>query len=130
MTKYEELLAEYEDKLHIEEHPMHCDGLYADGCVWINSHMTNARKACILAEEAGHYETSVGNILDMKNLNHAKQEHSARIWAYKKLLSIEKIYDAAAKGYTKPHEMAEYLDVDEEFLRGYLHWQGILDISV
>ena len=31
------------------------DGLYADGCVWINSNMSESRKYCTLAEEIGHY---------------------------------------------------------------------------
>ncbi|MFQ9811247.1 MAG: hypothetical protein ACLRYB_18370 [Segatella copri] len=42
------------------------DGLYADGCAWINKDMKSNRKYCILAEEIGHYETSVGNILDQE----------------------------------------------------------------
>ena len=35
---------------------------------------------------------------------------------------------AAFEGNTELWDMAEYLDVDEEFLRDYLIYQGILDI--
>ena len=91
---------------------------------------TRSRKACILAEEIGHYMTSVGDILDTKDLNNARQELRARAWAYNKLLSFEKVFEAAAKGYTQVYEMAEYLDVNEKFLREGLAYHGILDISL
>lgn len=35
MTKYEDLISEYEKELLIEEHKMKTCGLYADGVVWI-----------------------------------------------------------------------------------------------
>jgi hypothetical protein len=89
---------------------------------------TSSRKMCVLAEELGHYMTSVGDILDQSDLNNAKQEHKARVWAYNRLLSVDKVIEAAANGYTTTWDMAEYLDVDEEFLKDYLTWQGILDI--
>lgn len=127
MTKYEELMAEYEH-LHIEERPMKNNGLYADDCVWINKDMASNRKYCTLAEEIGHYETSCGNILDQDDVINRKQERRARQWAYKKLLPIENIQFAASDGYTQIWEMAEYLDVDEEFLREALIYYGILDI--
>ena len=64
MTKYEELLAEYEEEIFIQERPMKNDGLYADGCAWINANKSSSSKRCILAEEVGHYKTTVGDILD------------------------------------------------------------------
>lgn len=130
MTNYETLLAEYDDFIDVTERSMINDGLYSDSCVWINKEMTTARKACVLAEEIGHYCTSVGDILEQKNIANAKQEQKARVWAYQKLLSVDKILDAASKGHTETWDMAEYLDVDEEFLKDYLAWQGILDISL
>lgn len=128
MTNYEVLLAEYDDFIDVTERSMLNDGLYSDGCVWINKGMTTARKACVLAEEIGHYCTSVGDILEQKNIANAKQEQKARVWAFEKLLSVDKIVEAASKGYTTTWDMSEYLDVDEEFLKDYLAWQGILDI--
>lgn len=130
MDNYETLLAEYDGTLTITEEKIMNPGLYCDGCIWISSQLTTSKKACILAEEIGHDKTSVGNILEQKNLNNAKQEQKARVWAYNKLLSVDKVIEAASKGYTATWDMAEYLDVDEEFLRDYLAWQGILDISL
>jgi len=127
MTKHEQLMAEYDD-LYIEERTMKNDGLYADRCIWLNADMTSAKKACILAEELGHYETTAGNILDQSNINNRKQEHTARKWAYEKIVPIENIQFAVADGHTELWDMAEYLDVDEEFLKDALIHYGILDL--
>ena len=127
MTKYEELIGEYEH-LIIEERPMVNDGLYADGCVWINQDMPTNRKACVLAEEVGHYETSSGNILDQTNTGNRKQELTARKWAYNKVVPEEKISEAISAGYTEVWEIADHLDVDEQFLIEALKYYGILDV--
>ena len=37
-------------------------------------------KASVLAEELGHYYTTVGNILDQEDAGNRKQEHKARTW--------------------------------------------------
>lgn len=128
MCKYDDLLAEYDDRLYIEEHNMENDGLYCDGCVWINRNMPNARKACMLAEEIGHYETSVGDILDQRNPNNIKQENKARKWAYEKMISYEDIINASRDGCHYVWEFAEYLDLDEEFVKDAFKHFGILDI--
>lgn len=127
MTKYEELIGEYE-QLIIEERPMENEGLYADGCVWINKNMSANKKACILAEEIGHYETTSGDILDQTDTGNRKQELIARKWAYNKVVPEEKISEAISEGYTEVWEIADHLDVDEQFLREALIYYGILDI--
>lgn len=127
MTKYEELIGEYE-QLIIEERPMINDGLYADGCVWINKDMSANKKVCILAEEIGHYETTSGDILDQTDTGNRKQELIARKWAYNKVVPEEKISEAISEGYTEVWEIADHLDVDEQFLREALIYYGILDI--
>lgn len=127
MTKHEQLMAEYDD-LYIEERSMINDGLYADGCVWINKDMPTSKKLAVLAEEIGHYETSSGNILDQNNTSNRKQELAARKWAYEKLVPIENIQFAFADGHTEIWDMAEYLDLDEEFLKEALIHYGILDV--
>lgn len=126
MTKYEELLAEYEKELFIQERPMKNDGLYADGVAWINSGQSTSSKRCVLAEEVGHYKTTVGNILDQTSIDNQRQEVRARRWAYHKILPPELIQFAFADGHTEIWDMAEYLDVDESFLREALQYYGIL----
>ena len=122
MTLYEELLAEYDDQLLIEERDLVNDGLYCDGVVWINRNLTTAKKLAIVAEEIGHHETSSGDILDQENLFSQRQEIQARRWGYRKVLPPEKIQSAIKEGYLTIPDAAEYLDVDEQFLRYALEY--------
>lgn len=92
-------------------------GLYSDNVIWINKNIeTSTEKACVLAEELGHYYTSAGNILDQSQIPNIKQERQARIWAAKKLIPLERFIEAFNYGCTNRYEVAEYLDVTETFL--------------
>ncbi len=93
-------------------------GIYIDGNVAINTSVINiAEKSCILAEELGHHYTSVGNILDMSVVENRKQEQQARLWAYDKMIGLPGIIKAyKARRIESAPEMADYLDVTEEFL--------------
>lgn len=127
MTKFEQLLAEFENDLVIEELPISVDGLYSDGVVWLREDMTAAQKHSVLAEEIGHHLTSSGDILNLSDINNQKQELKARRWAYEKILPPENIHFAIADGHTEMWDMAEYLEVDEAFLREALKYYGFLD---
>ena len=81
---------------------------------------TNAEKNGILAEELGHYYTTHGNILNTQNVSDIKQEQRARLWAYNKLIGLQGIITAYKHGCTSLHEMAEFLEVTEEFLNDSL----------
>lgn len=128
MTKYEELIAEYENELSIEEHKMSCDGLYCDDVIWINNRLSSAEKLSIVAEEIGHYQTSAGNILDQKNISNVRQEKIARRWAYEKLIPLNEIKKAFKNGITTIYELAEHFEVTEEFMRECLKHYKLLDI--
>lgn len=73
-------------------------------------------KACVLAEELGHYYTSTGNILD-DSVNARKQERHARAWAFDQQIGLSGLIRANTAGCRTSHEAAEYLDVPESFLR-------------
>lgn len=93
-------------------------GFYMDGNIAINTSVDNGtEKACILAEELGHYHTTVGNIMDMSDSQNRKQERQARLWGYNKLIGLTGIIKAFQSGCHSRHETAEYLDVTEEFLQ-------------
>lgn len=92
-------------------------GLYSNNVVCINKKIESSiEKACILAEELGHYHTTSGNILDQSKIENRKQEKRARNWAYKKLVPLEKLVQASNEGIQTKYELAEYLAVTEEFL--------------
>ena len=77
---------------------------------------TLAEKSCVLAEELGHYYTTTGCILDQNSSENRKQELKARMWAYDKQIGLSGIIDAFENKCETLHDMAEYLDVTEEFL--------------
>lgn len=129
--KYEALLDEaYENGLIVKEKPLQAhDGRIKGKRIALRSSIeTNAKKGCVLAEELGHYYMNAGDVLNQDDVINRKQERLARQWAYEKLVPIENIHFAASDGYTQLWEMAEYLDVDEEFLKEALICYGILDI--
>jgi hypothetical protein len=92
-------------------------GLYCDGTIGLNANIeTSAEKACILAEELGHYHTTVGDIIDMEDAQNRKQERQARLWAYNKQVGLLGLVRAYEAGCTSWHDAAEFLNVTESFL--------------
>ena len=128
MNRYEELIAEYENELNIEEHSMINKGLYCDNVVWINRKMSTAEKLSIVAEEIGHYKTSSGNILEQDSIANIKQELQARRWAYEKVLPLDLVMQAITNGLTEVYDLAEHFDVTEMFMRECLKHYRLLDI--
>ena len=93
-------------------------GLYCDGIIAISDRIrTRAEKTCVLAEELGHHFTSAGDIINMNSSNHQRQELRARLWAYNKQMGLIGIIKAHEYGCMDQSEMADYLDVTEEFLQ-------------
>ena len=82
----------------------------------IRRNLSTKEKGCVLAEELGHYYTTVGNILDQTNASNRKQERRARLWAYDRLIGLSGIVKAYRHGCKNFAETAEYLDVTEVFL--------------
>lgn len=92
-------------------------GLYSNNVVCINKKIESSiEKACVLAEELGHYHTTSGNILDQTKLINRKKEKVARSWGYEKLVPLHKIIDAHKNHVTGRFEFAEFLGVTESFL--------------
>lgn len=96
------------------------DGRIKNNKIYLRQDMTVTNKKCVLAEELGHYHTTTGNILDQQDICNRKQERRARIWAYDLLIDLSGIIKAYKHGCSNLHEMADYLEVTEEFLRGAL----------
>lgn len=116
---YEELQIQHED-LNIVEMDLSgvngLKGLYVDGNIAVVENIPEKEKACILAEELGHYYTTTGDILDQTTTDSRKQERKARIWAYNKQIGLLGIVKAYQQGCRNRYEAAEYLGVTEEFL--------------
>lgn len=130
---YEELAIQYSD-LKIKEVDFsemdpegEIEGLCIKDKIFIRNNLINSNeKVCILAEEIGHYHTTVGNILDQSRIENRKQELKARRWAVKRLVRVEQLVNAFNEGLRYKYEIAEYLGVTEEFLETALqHFLGI-----
>ncbi|MEC0234424.1 ImmA/IrrE family metallo-endopeptidase [Paenibacillus kribbensis] len=93
-------------------------GLYGDGVILLDKRIsTIVEKACILAEELGHFHTSSGNILDQKDIRNRKQELRARQWAYQCMIPLDRIVQAHHVRVSGRYDLAEYLGITEEFLQ-------------
>jgi len=77
---------------------------------------TNKERSCVLAEELGHYYMNTGDILNPKDLNNSKQEHLGRMYAYNRLIGLAGIVNAYKAGCQNQYEIAEFLNVTEDFL--------------
>lgn len=121
---YEELLIEADNnKLVTKELPLRANaGRIKGNRIAIKKDIpTQAEKACILAEELGHYYTSYGEILDMEDTSNRKQELRARMWAYDKQIGLQGIIACHKAKCRNIHDMAEYLNVTEEFLENAIN---------
>lgn len=119
MTHYEKLqsVAERQDIVVREKPLTGHDGLIYENRIAIRDDIpTSRQKACVLAEELGHYYTSVGNILDQKDTGNRKQELRARMWGYGILIQLSGLIRAFEHGCRSRYEIAEYLEVTEEYL--------------
>lgn len=94
-------------------------GFYMDNNIALNTSINNsAERTCVLAEELGHHYTTVGNILDQSITENRKQEHRARVWAYRNALGLSDLIEAYKHGCCNRYELAERLNVTETFLLG------------
>lgn len=121
---YETLLQEArEEEIEVVCIPLQgkLKGLYSCNVIAINSNTaTEAEKACILAEELGHYHTTVGDILDQSKTQNRKQERQACAWGYRRLVPLEKLVGAYKAGTRTRYALAEYLSVTDQFLMAAL----------
>lgn len=123
--KYEELLNEIEENnLQIYEYQMldGIRGLCIGGSIVLNKALEGEReKSCILAEELGHYKTTVGDITG-SGASERKQELKARAYAYDRLIGIDGLVRTWKAGCRSVEETAEYLGVTEDFLLAALEY--------
>lgn len=88
----------------------------------VNSNIADYEKCEVLSEELGHHYTSSGNILDQKDIKNIKQEKRARRWGYEKLVGIVDLINAFNAGVHGRYELAQYLNVTENFLQEVVNY--------
>lgn len=93
------------------------DGLINGDVIGLNKKMrTTKERACVLAEELGHYYTTVGDILDQRAPSARKQEFRSRAWSYNRLVGLNGIIDSYKHKCQSLSDVAEFLDITEKFL--------------
>ena len=130
---YETLLTECDSLgLVVKEKPLQCsDGLIRQNKIAIRKDIeTQAEKACVLAEELGHYYTTTGDIIDQSDSANRKQELRARAIAYNKQIGLAGIIKSFKANCHDQYEMADFLGVPEKFLVEALeYYRGKYGIS-
>jgi hypothetical protein len=123
---YENLLQEAADEniYVIEDAPFQsrADGLIRNDVIGINRTVRRStQRACVLAEELGHYHTTIGDIINQSSDANRKQELRARLWSYNKLIGLHGIISCYKAGCQTAYDMSEHLGVTEDFLQEALH---------
>ena len=123
---YENLLQEAADEnvYVIEDAPFQsrADGLIRNDVIGINRTVRRStQKACVLAEELGHYHTTIGDIINQSSDANRKQELRARHWSYNKLIGLHGIISCYKAWCQTAYDMSEHLGVTEDFLQEALH---------
>lgn len=117
---YEDLLIEADGAgLVVKEKPLLLsDGRIKGRKIAIRKNIPSLRKkADVLAEELGHYYTTAGRIIEQQSISDRKQERMARLWAYNKRIGLSGIIQGYRKHCRNLHELAECLEVSEDFLK-------------
>lgn len=117
---YEELLIVADQAgLKVREKPLsEQDGLIRGHRIAIRKTLpTQAAKSCVLAEELGHHFTNHGVILDQTDPQNRKQELRGRLFGYNMRIGLIGIVECYKHHCRSIYEMAEYLQVTEEYLK-------------
>lgn len=84
--------------------------------ICINPALSSKEKICVIAEEAGHHYRTCGNVISLASARERKGERAGRTWAYTNLLPLEDIAQAWLDGINTIWDLAEHLEVTEQFL--------------
>ena len=116
---YDDLTQKASDQgLEIKEKPLWgSDGRIKGNKIAIREDIeTSVQKKCVLAEEIGHYCTTVGNIVKIQDADGSKQERKARRWAHDLLIDFDKLYQSKLDGCITVSDVADFIGVTDEFL--------------
>lgn len=122
---YEELLEEADAAgLIVKEKPLlNNNGLIKGNKIAIRQNIpTTSKKADVLAEEMGHYYTTVGRIVEQDTVASIKQERVARLWGYDKRIGLFGLIEAYKVHCENLYDIAEFLGVSEDSLAEALEY--------
>lgn len=121
---YDELLIEADNlgikvkEIYLKTRKGHCYGKR----IAIHKDLSDYEKACVLAEELGHYYLTVGDITNQEEISNRKQELLARQWGYNKNVGLLGLIKAFEHGCINRYEIADYLNVTVEYLNEAINY--------
>ncbi|WP_210130131.1 ImmA/IrrE family metallo-endopeptidase [Staphylococcus sp. GDX8P54P] len=118
MGLFEELCIK-NDWIEIEETnrlPKFQPGFYINGKIYINSNLSETRKAEVLFEELAHHKLTYGNILDQSKDINRKFENYARRHGFEAALPLRIIVEAHNYGVSSLYELADYVQLSEKYI--------------
>ncbi|WP_180525228.1 ImmA/IrrE family metallo-endopeptidase [Staphylococcus haemolyticus] len=118
MGLFEELCIK-NDWIEIEETnrlPKFQSGFYINGKIYINSNLSETRKAEVLYEELAHHKLTYGNILDQSKWINRKFENYARRYGFEAALPLRIIVEAHHYGVSSLYELADYVQLSEKYI--------------
>ena len=118
MGLFEELCIK-NDWIEIEETnrlPKFQSGFYINGKIYINSNLSETRKAEVLYEELAHHKLTYGNILDQSKWINRKFENYARRYGVEAALPLRIIVEAHNYGVSNLYELAQYVQLSEKYI--------------
>ncbi|EHY9169469.1 TPA: toxin [Enterococcus faecalis] len=124
VNDYEKLVSSIQKDVTVLEIDLYnqtgCYGLYRNGKIYIEKTLSTRQKKNILAEEYGHYQTSVGTILNQNCTENRKQELKARNVALEQLVTLDDLIRCSEAGLSNHYSCAEFLEIDVETLKNVI----------
>ncbi|MBC6133489.1 toxin [Listeria booriae] len=121
MITEHEYLIDYYSEIPVIECDLYADtglyGAYRNGHILLEKRQSIRDKKIIVMEEIQHHKSSVGTIIDETNINNKKQENFARNLVYDNFITIATIIHCHNQGFVYYYEVAEYLNLPEEFIQ-------------
>lgn len=75
-----------------------------------------------MLHESGHLHTGALHKVDSPFQLVAQNEHRADADSFRRCLPAEEICQAMRQGYTEPWQLADYFDLDEDYIKKALHY--------
>ncbi|MDT2011222.1 hypothetical protein [Carnobacterium divergens] len=84
--------------------------------VYVNSKRGYKQNIADIAEELGHYETSIGDLSVLDTIEKCQQEVRARQWGYRYLVPLDDLIVCYKLGLREYWEVAEFLEIPPAYL--------------
>ena len=118
MNRLEEMMNDYSElKFNFKKDMHNKHGAFIiDTDIYINKNNSYENIIGNIAEELGHYETSVGDLSILDTIEKQQQEKRARQYGYRYLVSLDELITCYKLGLTEYWEIAEFLEITPKYL--------------